>query len=312
MARPQANNVILDYVIPHGNGIIDIPRGLSILNRKSYRAGYVYSVDFVEYIGGAGDSFKIGCLPMSYPLFSAYKLGFEVWKEQRALAIDESGLEPGKWSDFKPYYSLSHVNGALLDYFPRGLSDASLNMSELDRTGGEWNMAEIVRNDHGTATTTTLLVGMLGDDDLAVNYGSLMQAYGDTRAPTLSPDPLTPVVASQSWITRAGPAAAEMSADVIDLIEDENERPPYANQNDPNLPPTYVGNSQSAPGGLLLDVAVTGTTGRPVSLDGGLIPLGFIIFNADMEDEGQVATLRVHCTRGVYKGVAALKMGDFS
>jgi hypothetical protein len=253
---------------------------------------------------------------MSYPLFSAYKLGFEVWKEQRALAIDESGLEPGKWSDFKPFYNHFHVlgpgAGGFLEHFPEGLSDPSLNFAELDRTGGEWNRAEIVRNDHGTATTTTLLVGMLGDDDLPGLYGSLMNAYGDTRAPTLSPDPLTPVVASQSWITRAGPAAAEMSADVIDLIEDENERPPYANQNDPNLPPTYVGNGQSAPGGLLLDQAVTGTTGRPVSLDGGLIPLGFIVFKADMSDEGQEATLRIHCTRGEYKGVAALKMGAFS
>ncbi len=312
MVRIQPNNVVLDFTIAHGNGIISVPRALSLLNRRSYRAGYVYSVDFVEYIGHSEDSIKTGCLPGSYPLFNAYKLGFEHWLEQRAEAIEDTGIEPGKWSDFKPYYSFSHLDGSLTEYHPSGISDASLNLAPLDDTLAEWNMAEIVRNDHAAATTTTFNVGMLGDDNLGALYGSLMNAMGDTTRPTIAPDPLTPGAASGSWITRTGPAAAEMSERVINLVEDENDFPPYANQNDVNLPATYVGNGESAPGGLLMDAAVTGTTGRPVSLDGGLLPLGYLIFNADMADEANVATLRVHCTRGEYKGVAALSMGDFA
>jgi hypothetical protein len=196
------------------------------------------------------------------------------------------------------------------------LSDTLLNLTDLDRTGGEWNMAEIVRNDFAAATVIDYKVGMLGDDDpaLAQPYGSLMDAYGDTRPATLSPDPLMPDVASQSWITRTAAASAAMTTEVIDLIEDENERPPYANQIDRALPPTYVGNGQSAPVGLLMDLSVTGTTGRTVSLDGGLLPLGYIVFNMQNVEGsgGTVGTLRIHVTRGQYKGVAALKMGDFS
>lgn len=316
MARPQANNVTLDFKIDHGNGIVQIPRALSILNRKSYRAGYVYSVDYIEYIGHKDDVIKIGCLPCSYPLFAAFKLGFETWKEQRSNAIEETGIEPGKWSDFKPFYSLGQVvgpgGGGFTEYHPQGISDYSLNLADLDRTGGEWNMAELIFHDSGAATTSMYLVGMLGDDDAALSYGSLMDAYGDTRPATLSPDPLMPAVAQTSWITKTGEESAEMSEDVINLIEDENDRPPYANQADTGLAPTYVGNGQSAPGGLLLDRSVTGTTGRSVTLNGGMIPLGYLIFNADMDNDQNVATLRVHCTRGSYKGVAALPMGDFN
>jgi hypothetical protein len=317
MAGIQPNNVTLDFTIAHGNGIISIPRALSLLNRRSYRAGYVYSVDYIEFIGAAQDKIRTGYMPLSYTVTNAYKLGFENWLEQRAEAIGETGIVPGRWSDFKPYYSLYHLLGAgaggFTEYIPEGLQDPSINLGDLSQRGSEWNMAELVRNDPGAATTTTINVGMLGDDDIALNsYGSLVCAMGDTSRATLAPDPLMPTAGSISWITKTGEASSEMTGDVIELIEDENDNPPYANETDVNQPPVYVGNGQSAPEGLLMDMSVTGSTGRPVSLNGGLVPLGYVIFNADLVNEQGVATFRVHCTRGEYKGVAALPMGDFS
>lgn len=316
MPKVQPNNVILDFTIGVGNGIISIPRALSILNRRSYRSGFVYSVDFVEYVGNIGDTIRTACLPFSYPTFNAYKLGFSHWLAQRSRAIEDTGIEPGKWSDFKPWYSLPHLKGSgaggFSEYYPVGVSDASLNLAELDRQDAEWNMAEMVVNTDGAATTATFNVGMLGDNSIIDSYGSLLEAYGDTTRPTLAPDPLTPGAASGSWITQTGAASAEMSLDTINLIEDENDFPPYANQNDVNLPATYVGNSESAPGGLLMDIGFVGTTGRPISLDGGLCPLGYIAFFTTMPNVEDVGTLRVHVTRGEYKGVAAISMGSFS
>ena len=98
-----------------------------------------------------------------------------------------------------------------------------------------------------------------------------------------------------------------MSSDVIQLIEDENDTPPYANQADTALPPTYVGNDQSAPRGIMMDSSVAGVTGRSVTLNGGLVPLGLLA----IETAGGAYTLRVHMTRGTYKGVAAKSMGSF-
>jgi len=251
---------------------------------------------------------SIGKIPESYPVLNAYKLGFDNWREQRSMAIHESDIQPGKWSDFKLWYSEEHMDGTWPEMMPGGLG-LGLGFDILDVTGAEWNYADIETNDAGAATTTRISVGMLGDDNLAGGYGSLMEASGDTRSATLSPDPLTPGQASLSWITSTGPASDEMTGQVIELIEGENDQPPYANQADTTLAPTYVGNSQSAPRGVLVDRGVTGATGRPISLDGGLIPLGLLAVEVA---NSAGFYIRVHCTRGEYKGVAALPMGDFS
>ena len=160
-------------------------------------------------------------------------------------------------------------------------------------------------NDHAAATSSTINVGMLGANNLP--YGSLMDAYGDTRPATLSPDPMMPDDASGSWITRTGEESGEMAEKVINLLEAENDTPPYANVVDPALDPSYVGNSQSAPRGVLLDASVAGTTGRSVNLNGGLVPLGLLAISS----AGGPYKLRVHMTRGDYKGVAAKPMGSF-
>jgi len=310
MAHPKLNITTLDfYSAEPGKFIVDCASALSRYNRRSYRSGYVYSIDYIEFIANQQESIAISILPTTYGLLGAYRLGFETWKQQRADAIEDTGIEPGKWSDFKPWYSEEHLTaippGGWPELEPRGMG-LGLVLQALDDTGSEWNRAEIVVNDPAAATTSTINVGMLGDDNLP--YGSLMHAYGVTRVATLSPDPVLPVFASGSWITHSGEESADMSEDVVNLIEDENDQPPYANQADNTLPPTYVGNGHSAPRGILLDQGVTGATGRPINLNGGLVPLGLLAIDTDAATG---FTIRVHMTRGDYKGVAAKSMGSF-
>ncbi len=306
MAHPQLNITTLDFFYSEASAglIIDIPRCLSLYNRRSYRSGYVYSVDYIEFISVANKEIEICILPPTYSLLAAYRLGYEAWLDQRSETIAETGIEPGRWSDFKPWYSFEHLDQSWTELLPRGCG-AGLVSQALSGTGAEWNRAEIVRNDLGAATTTTINVGMLGADNLP--YGSLMNAMGDTRVATMAPDPLMPGDVSSSWITRAGEASAAMTNVIIELIEEENDLPPYANQTDTTLPPIYVGGDQSAPRGVLLDKSVSGSTGRSVSLNGGLIPLGLLAIRTDSTE----FSLRVHVTRGTYKGVAAKSMGSF-
>lgn len=311
MARPQLNTTTLDYANAEaGIFVIDLPRALSLYNRRSYRSGYVYSVDYIEYIGTALDTVMAVKIPENYNTLGAYKLGFHVWRQQRAEAIDESGIEPGKWSDFKPWMCIEHKTGAWAELAPEGMN-ALLQLDALDQTGSEWNRADMVIHDIdplGDATTTSVLpVGMLGDDSGTI-YGSLINAWGETRRATLSPDPLISDQAHLSWITRTGEANAAMTSDVIELVDTENDVPPYANQADTTQPPTYVGNGESAERGVLVDRSVAGTTGRSVSLSGGLIPLGLMA----IQTTGGPFTLRIHMTRGTYKGVAAMSMGSFT
>lgn len=319
MARMEANQVILDYDFEGSAGgsvkVIDIAYGLSLLNRKSYRSGYVYSVDYVEYIGAEDDIVQTVVMPFSYPLLNAWRLGFDEWKKQRARAIDETGIEPGKWSDFKPWYSVQHYEGpsggaGWEEITPSGITGNTLAFAPLSTAGSEWNRAELIATVASSAQAQTINVGMLGLDDMSVAYGSLINVYGETRVATLAPDPLLPTAASTSWITRVGPEPADMQEDVINLIEAENDYPPYANEEDVTSPPIYNGGAFSADNGFLMDKGRVGSTGRPLTLNGGVVPLGLMILRI-VSTSGADGLFRVHCTRGNYKGVAAVPMGDF-
>lgn len=311
MARPKLNTVVLDFVGGAGASLVNIPKALSLANRKSFRQGYVYSVDFIEVIPTTtNQQFTVAKLPENYNTLGGYRLGFEHWRQQRAMAIAETDVQPGKWSDFKPYFNSDHADGSLAELDVRGL-EAGYILQALDDTGAEWNYADMEVHDVGAATTTRYPIGMLGNSNVGAGneYGGLIDAWGDTRSATISPDPLVPDVASQQWITRTGATSEEMSGEVIQLIEGENDFPPYANQIDVTLAPTYVGNGESAPYGMMVDLGTSGSTGRALALDGGLFPLGYLVVQTTAESY----TLRVHCTRGNYKGaVAALPMGDFS
>lgn len=312
MAKPKLNTVVLDYFnSEHGNFIIDIPYALSLLNRKSFRSGYVYSVDFIEFIAEQDDLITLGKIPETYVTVNAYNAGFKAWSKQRAEALEEAEyIEAAKWADFKPYFDEDHRTGVRTTLVPRGLTGLAGTTGLIDITGSEWDHATIEVNDVLTATTTRHFIGMLGDDNLAGNYASLLAAYGQTRGATLAPDPMTPADIEDSWILRTGEASGDMTEDVIDDVVEFNNNPPYANQTDPGLPPTYPGNGQSAPMGYVADYGTVGSTGRPLMLDGGLFPLGLISVSTAGTGNWR---MRVHCTRGNYKGaVAALPMGDFS
>lgn len=315
MAKVPSCNVTLDFIIPDeaATQYISIPQSLSLINRKSFRDGYVYSVDYLEFIGRAGDVISIGKIPEGYTTMSAWKMGFEAWKQQRHNAMEDvPGASPGKWSDFK---CLMDVNdNATTRLKPYGLSAGGTSYAVLPTVGSEWNISKFIVNDVAAATTTEYNVGMLGAN--VGTYGALIQTWGDTRAGTISPDPNMPGDASGSWIIRTGEEAGEMALDVMNEIETDNDRPSYANVVEDGTAPTpiYVGGELSVPGGVLVDITTLGTTGRPNSMSGGLIPLGLLRLQPGWSDStaGQERILRVHLTRGKYKGVAALPMGDFN
>ncbi len=315
MARLQSNNVTLDFVIPNEADLqyISIPQSLSLLNRKSYRDGYVYSVDYMEFIGRAEDVLSIGKIPSGYTTHSAWRMGFEAWKEQRHSALEETpGASPGKWADFKCKFDLNDVASSRIDPYGLALNGA---MSQLSAIGSEWITSTIFYNDVGAATVSDVEVGLLGPNVIGA-YGALVQTWGDTRAGTVAPDPNMPGAASTSWIIRTGEEAGEMAVDVMNEVEGDNDLPPYANVVEDGTAPTpiYVGGELSAPGGVLSDVTTLGTTGRFTNMNGGLFPLGLMKLFPSWTDAslGQSRILRVHLTRGEYKGVAAVRMGDFS
>ncbi len=312
MARPVSTNVVLDFVIPDEVAVqyISIPQALSLTNRKSFRDGYVYSVDYMEFIGRAADVISLAKIPEGYTTHSAWKMGFDAWKEQRHSAMEETpGISPGKWADFKCLYDVG--DNAANRLRPAGVNVAGTGMSLASNAGSNWESSSLIYNDVAAATTTEIFVGMLGA--VTATYGGLVQTWGNTRAGTIAPDPLIPQLAQSSWIIKTGEESGEMAQEVISEISEDNDFPPYANEEDHTLTPIYIGGELSFPGGALHDTTTLGTTGRPIGMSGGLIPLGLLKINPAWSDAspGQVRILRLHLTRGTYKGVAAMKMGSF-
>ncbi len=291
--------------------IIDLPRCLSLLNRKMYRSGMVYSIDGISVAcpNTVTNEFEIWKIPEIYNVSQAYKLAFETWKKQRAEAaennqIDGSPSPMGRWSDFKLYYNEDHLSGTYDELFPAGI-DAS---AWTDITGGEWNRADIVYYDAANAVHT-MPIGMLGADNTPT-YGGVIEAWGDTRTGVMTPDPLLPDSFSESWIGHTGPAAEALEEPVEVLIADENDFPPYQFEADPTLDPKYTGAS-IATDGVPHSVQLVNSIDQNTHVSGGLFPLGYIVLKYFGAAAGDMKLI-VHCTRGKYKGVAALPLGDFN
>lgn len=313
MAHPVACQVDLEFFVPAAAvkpvNVIDIPRALSLINRKSYRSGYVYSLDYIEFIGNAGDEITIFKIPEGYVTNEAWKNGFNIWKRQRSNAMDNEGTSPGRWSDFKCHMSENHEDGTFGELLPMGMAASGVAQTQLSTSGSEWNRAELVINDVGAATTSTFAIGMLGQEN--PGYGALIQGWGDTRAGTVAPDPNQPGTLSISWLSRTGEESSDMTVDVLNLVESENDNPPYANETDPALTTIYVGGSESGVGGVGHDSALVGTTGRAVMLRGGLFPVGLLGIHLSGAIDEISRVIRLHVSRGRYKGIAAEKIGDF-
>ncbi len=316
MAREMSTNVVLDYAPSEaGSYVIDLAKDLSLVNRKSFRQGYVYSVDYIEFIAGENSTLDVSKIPEGYTTHSSWKMGFEAWKEQRHAALEENdGAAPGKWSDFKVFINQLHQGGVWSELVPRGNNAAgSVLASGFSVAGSEWDHADLFYHDVGAATVSEVAIGMLGANDLANDYGALIQTWGDTRAGTVAPDPNVPGALSSSWMMRTGQESGDMSQDVLGKLETENDIPPYANEVDPANAPIYVGGSESVSGGVLHGSTVTGTTGRASSITGGLFPCGLLYLGiGGVTPPAGIFHVRVVLSRGKYKGVAALSMGDFN
>lgn len=322
MARPLATQVDLGFtcqVDDQGDNyfLVDIPRCLSLMNRKLFRSGYVYSVDSIQIMVHSGvlnppHEIEIWKIPEIYNSHKAYTLAYQQWKKQRTEVAESGEVENtgrsimGRWSDFKLWYNENHKDGNYTELVPAAIDGNAWNPI----SGGEWNRAEIVYYDAANVAQE-MQIGMLGDDNTP-DYGGAIEAWGDVRAGILTPDPLIYDDYSTSWIGHLGPAAEDLEQPVEDLIQDENDLPPYLYESDPTNDPKYVGASTVGSDGVPHSYSLINTINENIHVPGGLFPLGMFVVKAPPTvDSSGVFRMIVSVTRGAYKGVAALKMGDF-
>ena len=251
----------------------------------------------------------------TWPVHNAWTKGHALYNEMQALVLDENPSIKGKWAEFKVFLSGDHrnaVNGAA----PVG------NLIPIDGQAapylqGEWLYSTFVMPQHEVDPVTgeplaadETNVHLIGPDIGAPGAyfsAGLVEAYATSRATVQPEDPAVPAGTSDSFfiaLTDSGSQEPEL-ADVIEL---ENDEPPYDQAN-------YPGGATNANYPLFAAMQVANAHNPNVVLDGFLAPCGLfqLVISAQKNGEYVAApTLQVRVTYapGMYKGVAAIPMGQ--
>ena len=300
---------------------IDTARELSKCNRRLYSQAKCYAYQGLTFIWRDSSTQPIESIEIvvrtagnTWVVHNAHVKGEALWHEMQDLVLKDNPSIKGKWHDYKIRLSTQMVTARELS-----VKDGA----GVDVKAGEWARSIYVMPQHEVdpATGEPLAADefsacLIGPDSPGIK--SLVQAYEDSRS-TVSPDqPNVPTGVSTSFfnlLTDSGSQEPELA----DVIIDENDNPPYdideypggaTNANVP-WPVGYAAISSAevdgriggfiAPCGLL-EIEINGYNSALVTPTNptGVVPV------ADMP----AIDILLHVAPGMYKGVAAVPMGQ--
>ena len=293
---------------------IDTARSLSRINRRLYEQGRLYGFQGLTFIWRASGTLasievSVRTAGNTWITQNAFVKGKALWHEMQELVLDDNPSIAGKWHDYK------------LQMYAGQNDTRTLNVKDSDGTDilpGEWNLSEYVMPQHEVnladgkplvALKRTAL--LIGDDSSSGSRVSLTKAYQESRATVQPIDPNVPVGMSTSFfnlLTDSGSQEPELA----DVIEDENDQPPYDTLAYPGGP-TNGARPVLVQYGAISSAEVDGHIGGFIAPCGlieidikGYDATGTIVERANMP----VIDLVLHVAPGSYKGVAAIPMGQ--
>ena len=233
--QPAQTNLL--FTVPQGQNqsFIDTQRSLSQVNRRLYDQGRMVAYQGLTFVWRqdpaaptvASIECKVKTAANTWITHNAFVKGKALWNRMQDLVLEDNPSIAGKWHDFKIELSTSQTTAKTL--LPRDGAGALLTVAGL-----EWNISTYVMPQHEVETAgpdagkplpaeekTAVLVGP--------NSGtkeSLINAYQESRATVQSPMPNVPAGMSGSFfnlLTDSGSQEPELA----DVIEDENDLPPY-------------------------------------------------------------------------------------
>lgn len=232
--------------VPQTSNYIDSFRELSRVNRKLLRQGHTILVDSIEFAYVADTSavsvvqVKASTAGNTWAVHNAWVKGCALWHEMQDLVLEDNPSVKGKWRDFKVQLDKGMTSGNTLE---------TIDGKSVPFTVGEWDYSMYVMPQHDVDAATGLPLDalqytatLIGDDSNAAvgaidGKRSLVKAYADSRATVQDVDPNVPAGMSTSFfnlLTDSGSQEPELA----DIIEDENDEPPYDIDN-------YVGGPNS-------------------------------------------------------------------
>lgn len=277
---------------------IDLAKCLSAVNRRLYRQGMQYLVESIHWHGTGMQNVSVAAhtLGDTWMVHNAWKKGFNIWKKQRAEALDHLPGISGKWSDFKIEMD-DVVTTATIDCVA---SDGGSIAPD------EWALSQVFWDDDGTERSPTFT--MIGSTDPTTKIG-LIQEYHISRSRPQTGSPPVDADASDSIYAKMLPMQDELSDALINDIEIDNDAAPYDATEMP-------GGDTVADAPYAQRIAVSAAASPVGYMDSftaecGLLRLNVASKNADFSaaDDTPIA-LFVTVAPGAYKGVAAVPMGQ--
>jgi hypothetical protein len=244
---------------------------------------------------------------MNYCVSNSWHKAYAHWQTQQREVRKSNPSLVAKWRDFKVYATPQHV--ALTQNANLIPTDISNNPASM----GEWfptSMAmPLLGGSGGSAVTPEVTLHVIGDNvppgvfDVATTTSlSLVDAYAQSRAIVLNPDPDVPVGANLSFYNELA-SHDEMSEQILNNLSNENDEPPYD-------PTNYPGTAGNLPDMQLVDFVGVSTNlfTQRYRMSGGAFPCGLIKVVDDIVDDD--VKILVHLLPGKSRGYAATSMRD--
>lgn len=278
---------------------IDLARDLSILNRRLYRQGKAYHVKKISVVstntysgdpqpGNAG-GISVGVVPYNWVSQQAYLRAFRTWNEMNKVATQQiAGDVSGTWADFKVYMSQEQRTATLARPKDNGGNNYFL---------GEWEHSNLVTPD-GSTGVITFDLHMLGDNSgVSPNWNSvgLIKSYGESRATVQGASPNVPAIASDDPLVNVFDYGTGID-EVIDLLEYENDAPPYDVA-------AYPGDDTN--GAKPMVIQQTSVDLGRASIPGFVAFCGLIEFEIKSPIANDVYSVLVELSSGSYRGIKA-------
>jgi len=305
----------LEFQIPatQTTSFIDTQLALSMANRRLYDQGRMVAYQGLTFIwranaavGLASIEVKVRTAPNTWIVQNAWTKGKALWDQMQDLVLDDNPSIKGKWHDYKILLTEDHIQAHSLTVKDGDGADVTF-------ANGEWNLSTYVMPQHEVNPATGL---PLAADELTANLvgadtatkRSLVKAYEESRSTVQSPMPNMPAGLAGSFFSLLTDTGSQ-EPELADVIEGENENPPYDRDNypggDTNSPTTFTVGY-----GAISSAEVDGRIG-PFIAPCGLIQVDVTGFDANgAPADVPELDIILHVAPGMYKGTASVPMGQ--
>lgn len=310
----------LEFTIPAAqtSSFIDTQLALSMTNRRLYEQGRMVAYQGLTFIWRAAGTdpavptdlatveVKVRAAPNTWIVQNAWVKGKALWNQMQDLVLDDNPSVKGKWHDYKILLD-GGMSGALT------LTVQDGDGGDVTFTNGEWTLSQYVMPQHEVDPATGLPLPaeeftavLIGPD--TASKRSLVKAYEESRATVQSPMPNMPAGLAGSFFSLLTDTGSQ-EPELADVIEEENETPPYDRDN-------YPGGDTNSDSPFTVGYAaisaaeVDGRVG-PFIAPCGLIQIDVVGRNSlGLVVPVPELDIILHVAPGMYKGTASVPMGQ--